>query len=68
MTGPDRTIFWKEQDIFHQSEFLLEQQCFSNCDSYIPGSEQENSFSAVPVFMSEYMLQVNIVQNYCKQV
>lgn len=64
MTGPDITILSKEQVLTDQSEFLLEQQCFGDCDSCIPESEQDNSFSAIPIFLSEYVLQINIVQNY----
>lgn len=64
MTGPDITILWNKQVLTDHSEFLLEQQCFGDCDSCIPESEQENSFSAIPILMSEYVLQINIVQDY----
>lgn len=49
MTGPDITVLRKKQYLIDQSEFLLEQKCFGNCNSCTPESEQDKCFSAIPI-------------------
>lgn len=53
MRGHVITIWWKEQDLNEQSEFLSEQQYFGDRESCIPASEQDNSFFVVPISLSE---------------
>lgn len=59
MIGHVITILGKEQDLNEQSEFLLEQQYFGDCDSGISESEQDNSFFVVPISLN--VLDVNII-------